>query len=253
MQIIISEHWDTKYFNSAIVPKGKCGHEPKHPGRIVGGHDVSPHKHPWMARLSWEQSSTNFCGGTLISRRHILTATHCMIKCKKNCQNTNGTQTCTAHHKCKSRGLEWATLGDHSRAQLDGEIYLKIQRYVIHPKASQPKPPKGAFEYDFSIAVLDECVELNKNIQPACLPTDSMNTYEGQNVTVLGWGHLRYKKYKHVDAGKHSIVLQFIDIKVLSDAKCKSRSSIFNSSFLMCAGDPITWSKDACQDDSGGK
>ena len=49
-------------------------------GRIVGGVKVDVEgKFPWMASLLWEKKDgwKHFCGGTLISDRHILTASHC--------------------------------------------------------------------------------------------------------------------------------------------------------------------------------
>ena len=43
--------------------------------RIVGGNNTKPLEFPWMVGLSF--NATWFCGGTLVSDKHILTAAHC--------------------------------------------------------------------------------------------------------------------------------------------------------------------------------
>jgi len=52
----------------------------KQMNRIAGGKKVDVKgKFPWMAALLWENKGNweLFCGGSLISDRHILTASHC--------------------------------------------------------------------------------------------------------------------------------------------------------------------------------
>ena len=48
--------------------------------RIVGGYSVSENK-PWVARL-WMNPKKSLCGGSLINKRYVLTAAHCV--CNKN-------------------------------------------------------------------------------------------------------------------------------------------------------------------------
>lgn len=46
--------------------------------RIVNGTETAPHKYPWMAAMFVYR--TFFCGGSVISAKHLLTTGHCMNK-----------------------------------------------------------------------------------------------------------------------------------------------------------------------------
>ncbi len=48
-------------------------------GRIIGGLEVPPHQMPWMVKLGSAHNRTcGKCGGTLISKTHVITAGHCV-------------------------------------------------------------------------------------------------------------------------------------------------------------------------------
>ena len=58
--------------------------------KIIGGSDTTIHDWPWVAALV-NASNVNgavlgergpFCGGVIISKRHILTAAHCVDRCE---------------------------------------------------------------------------------------------------------------------------------------------------------------------------
>ena len=227
-------------------------------GRIVGGKEVvPPHAHPWIVTLSkykYEargKSHGSFgCGGTLVSRKHVLSAAHCA-------------RTCDKPKSCWDKPVNWATLGDHDKRINDGEIYVKVTKpFHIHPGAFQPSPPNGGFMYDYVIFVLECCVTFNTYIEPACFPTQphwsswseqwSDHWYNGQMVTVLGWGHTKFQ-------GSNSATLQSINISVRNDQYCASRLKMspslvdYDRLYLMCASAIPDYDKDACQNDSGGK
>ena len=240
-----NESQTAEHRNTAIVPEGACG-PTSVSSRIVNGTEASPHGYPWMARIVHrKKQQSSFCGGTLISRRHILTAAHCVLSCDTKYE--------VGDYKpvCRDKQKHWAVLGDHDLSKKDGEIYMKIQRFAVHPNAHFYKDA-GIFSYDYAIIVLSACVTFRKHIQPACLPTNSTNAYENATVTVLGWGDLAFRDDKSPLAGVNPKKLRSVDITVLPNRMCTS-SADFSSKYLMCAADPNYWAKDSCQDDSGGK
>ncbi|XP_017105321.2 serine proteinase stubble [Drosophila bipectinata] len=195
--------------------------------RIVGGINASPHEFPWIAVLF--KSGKQFCGGSLITNSHILTAAHCVAR-----MTSWDVAALTAH------------LGDYN-IRTDFEVQhvsRRIKRLVRH---------KG-FEFstlhnDIAILTLSEPVSFTREIQPICLPTSpsqQSRSYSGQVATVAGWGSLR-------ENGPQPSILQKVDIPIWANAECARKygraapGGIIES--MICAGQAA---KDSCSGDSGG-
>ena len=88
----------------------------------VGGPNacqVKPHSKPWMVK-------TPRCGGTLISKRVVLTAGHCI--CKDDCSSA-------AIQRLNSK---YVTVGEHDTENdlESGEQKIRIEKVAIHTKWS---------------------------------------------------------------------------------------------------------------------
>ncbi|XP_053959939.1 transmembrane protease serine 9 isoform X1 [Anastrepha ludens] len=195
--------------------------------RIVGGTNASPHEFPWIAVLF--KSGKQFCGGSVITKNHILTAAHCVAR-----MTSWDVAALTAH------------LGDYDiRTNYEVQhVVRRIKRLVRH---------KG-FDFstlhnDIAILTVNEPMKFTYEVQPICLPTGSSQlsrSYSGKVATVAGWGSLR-------ENGPQPSILQKVQIPIWANQDCARKygraapGGIIES--MVCAGQA---SKDSCSGDSGG-
>ena len=196
----------------------ECGVPPA--TRIVGGAPVSPYSLPWQVGLVAPWDYRTFCGGTLISANHVLTAAHCM------------------------GGQFDIIVGEH-----DLNIDEDGTRHKVSDKTIHPRYRKGApLNFDFAMVTLKKAVKLGFRAVPACLPDSSMkrNALTGKNVVVSGWGDLS-------EGGNQAMVLHSVSIPVISLNTCKRKyNSWLITDAMLCAGNLEEGGVDSCQGDSGG-
>lgn len=194
--------------------------------KIVGGIDTHLNEFPWMVYLTVQNvAGSFFCGGSLISDRHVITAAHCVVPALL--------------------GRLRVVLGDHDRStdKESSTVMLEASAILIHPSYNRPV----RFNNDLAIVTLSNPVTFTKNIRPICLPGLHTRARTGDAVTVIGWGRTR-------EGGPSADVLQKSDLTVVSKPEChaiyQNTTGSTITSCMVCAGSKEE--KDSCQGDSGG-
>nr|XP_050854739.1 serine proteinase stubble-like [Vespula vulgaris] len=191
--------------------------------RIVGGQNADPGEWPWISALF--NAGRQFCGGSLIDNKHVLTAAHCVV-------NMNSWDVARLTVR----------LGDYN-IKTNSEIRhveRRVKRVVRHRGFNS-----RTLYNDVAILTLSEPVEFTEQIRPICLPSGS-KLYVGMTATVIGWGSLR-------ESGPQPAILQEVSIPVWSNSECKFKygsaapGGIVDS--FLCAGRAAM---DSCSGDSGG-
>ena len=194
--------------------------------RIVGGGEVTRHSIPWQVAFVRRGYDSPFCGGTLITDRHVLTAAHCTRLLER-----------------EGRKGE-IIVGEHDYTSSKDGTRHSYSRYVDHPLYS-----RNTVNYDFSIIYLDKPVQIGPRAVPAYLPlTDFSGDYlNGKKLTVSGWGTLSYK-------GSRPKVLHSVEVPGMSNSICNQPDFYNNriTDVMLCAG-YAEGKIDSCQGDSGGR
>ncbi|XP_073987275.1 venom serine protease 34-like isoform X1 [Rhodnius prolixus] len=198
-----------------------CGRLNKNQARIVGGDEVERNEFPFMVGIRTQRSPFVFCGGTIISAHHVLTAAHC-----------------TEPKRSEKLAV---TVGDHNiydPQDTQTAAVLSVKEIIEHELYDK----RGDVENDIALLVTEK-IGFNPFVEPACMPKEKINL-EGQSVKVIGWGKLSPK-------GPYSEVLHKVNLKVVPLAVCDNYFygiDIRNPN-QMCT---LATKADSCQGDSGG-
>ena len=222
--------------NQEVTPKhptpsttSTCGHSQYYFGSnepgigIVGGVSAEPNEYPWIVRL---QIGSDFCSGTIVGSKHILTAGHCAY------------------------GIDATEFkvffGEHDIYDYDynAEFSRNVTSVTIHEFYDD-----FSFDYDFALLEIEGDpldFTLSWNVQKICLPTSCDDGCAANTLAyIAGWGAT-------FDGGSGTSTLERAYVKIQDQSVCQSQfDSGSITDRMICAG-YIEGGIDSCQGDSGG-
>merc|ERR1740128_798977 len=213
--------------------------------RIVGGMNASLGQYPWLANIGYSVTGSAEveykCGGSLIGRRHILTAAHCLAGLPSNYKFTN---IRLGEHDI-SNDIPDCDKQQNFCAPLPQDFTPEV--VTIHPEYNKP----NRFNNDIAIVKLDRDVMESDFVSPICLPFPSeFGSVDIQNPpmppVVAGWGAT------DVYARIQSDVPMYVPVPMFEFDSCADIYKMQRVTLLdtqLCAGGEK--GKDSCAGDSG--
>ncbi|GBG26356.1 Serine protease 44 [Hondaea fermentalgiana] len=185
--------------------------------RVVGGTEVPLDKSSYKFVASLQRGKTNFpyCGGSLISKRFVMTAGHCV----------------------KTISPDRVVIGNFDLSDSKAGEIRTVKKVIRHPSYS-------GVTNDIALLYLSAAVD---NIDPVVLSQGvfaSPQEEDNQLVTAVGWG------YTSEGAGVIQDRLREVDVPIVSQSKC-SKSYAGIDETKICAGYEYD-GYDSCSGDSGG-
>ncbi|XP_034179310.1 venom protease [Osmia lignaria lignaria] len=199
-------------------PRG-CGTSSNGRTRLVGGEPADPREWPWMVALL-RKDQTQFCGGVLVTDRHVLTAAHCVNRYERK--------------DVRVRLGEY----DFDTSEETRALDFAVSETRVH----QDFDPVS-YENDIAIVKMHRPTVFDSYVWPVCLPPIDQ-TFENKSAIVTGWGTSYY-------GGPASTVLMEVEVPVWPQASCVQSFVQRIPRTVMCAG-AYEGGRDACQGDSGG-
>ena len=200
-------------------------------GYIVGGTEATPGSSPWMAQL-FETNAGAFCGGSLIAKRWVLTAAHCITEFRE------------AHGRPLTSQNLIVKLGKHNTVRV--EEHERIYTVVSIEKWEGFQP--ATYDNDIALIQLESDAEYSDYIKPICIIPEEFHRQHvpaGTLGTVTGWGALG-------ESGATPTNLKEIQLPIQNQTTCDGSTDERVTPNMFCAGFAQGIVGDACEGDSGG-
>ncbi len=197
------------------------------PAAVINGADVPVGEQPWVVGILQatvaDDYLAQFCGGTLIAERWVLTAAHCTFD-----EEGNAFAAEDLHILVGRR-----VLGSSDGAR------VAVDQIIRHPSFET-----ATYSYDLALLRLYEATALPLVTLATAVSNDSL--ISGRKTLVVGWGVTQ--------AGVGATTLQRAQLPLVSTAACHQRYADYGLTLaptMICAGYEAG-GIDACTGDSGG-
>lgn len=191
--------------------------------KIVGGEEVDVLDYPWQVSLQTQPNfgAQHFCGGTIIDREWVLTASHCL------------------EDPAINPSVIRIRAGFTSLSAGEGS-YHDISEIIMHPQYND-----NNYDNDIALLRLSDPIDLDN---PATSSVDLVRIFDveagltdaGVMSKVSGWGSLS-------SGGQSPDILHAVEVPIVAGSAGYNPSMITEG--MLLAG---VAGKDACQGDSGG-
>ncbi|XP_011505737.1 PREDICTED: chymotrypsin-2-like [Ceratosolen solmsi marchali] len=189
--------------------------------KVVGGENAVIRDFPYIASLRQHNERHHFCGGVIISNRHIITAAHCV-------------------YDIENDGFK-VYVGT-SNSSLFSIPFYNVKNVKMHPEFIGKENTEWKLYNDIAIITVDPCIKFNEFQNKIKLPTSNIGP---DNVgVIIGWGKISYP------IGIPYEILQKATTKTVSNAECAVSypNSIRNEQICVYEAPGIG----TCHGDSGG-
>uniref|UniRef100_A0AB38ZE43 Venom S1 protease 1 n=1 Tax=Ectomocoris sp. TaxID=3104572 RepID=A0AB38ZE43_9HEMI len=200
-----------------------CGRRNHPVRRIVNGKLAGINEFTFAGLLMFFDTRFPFCGCSIITERHALTAAHCTDPFKDR--------------------LLAVVVGEHDVRTYKETQYTevhKVLRILQHPDYSNKKN-----KADITVVELSTVIKFHNFVGPVCLPNAQKNLID-EIVKVMGWGLTRDKS----EGGKASAELRHVNLRIIDPDVCKVIYGIDTTELTQIC--TYNNEKDSCQGDSGG-
>lgn len=190
--------------------------------RVVNGTDAKDGEFPFIASLRKVVNVTggsHSCGSSIISKRWLLTAAHCV-----------------AGRESSSINIQYGV----TEITSTGPNVASVEEIIVHEGYN----PSDNYINDIALLHLSAPLRLNDFINTVKLPKQGQVTRAGSDAVLVGWG-------LNASSGIVQTHLQKVDIKIFSDDDCQELHNNGTHFTNICAGVP-GGGKGQCNGDSGG-
>jgi len=201
---------------------------------IIGGQEAATHGWPWQIMIFLVRSDSDsdkpkriHCGGSIISKRYIVTAAHCIFDSQTG-------------RRYRRTDFELHAGRHDTNVSEAGSQVLQAEKIIVHNGYESKR-----FKNDIALIKLKIPMVWSRMVRPVCLPKEDPRL--GQICVVTGWGKTK--------TGHPSRFLQQVYMPIADQTVCTNnylqRFNMVVTEKQICAGSG-DGKKDSCRGDSGG-